>query len=350
LKLYVRPSLLNVVIMMKLRGCIRGSLTETLDMTVACLPNLFVPILICSFDRSVNSTRRARWDAKLGSQPGLGFVVNLASTKDGGGTVPCIRVIVTRQYPMMFLEAKSHRNEKAEDRAKQRHIRYCESKLEALNASMQKGSERLSEREMETAMNTLTDSDPLFTRKPLCYFKIKIVELAVSWEQHFLQGGAGDAAPPLLSGTEHMITVWGATDQHVFSLAEGQMLSVYNLLRSDYNGQMGLSTIRGTNIEQIKPPPGPRVSAQTAAVAQHLCRKNTSPRFLHTLSKGDEFDVAAFVVHTVAEVADERRHRQIRLWCADSADEILVVEIREDDAQQVPAHTTLDFFLLVRER
>jgi hypothetical protein len=240
---------------------------------------------------------------------------------------------------MMFLENKLHRNEKAEDRAKQQHVRYCESKLEALNASMQRGSERLTETAMEAAMHTLTDSDPLFTRKPLCYFKVKIVELAVSWEQHFLQGGAGDAAPPLLSGTEYTIAVWRATEQHVASLAEGQMLSVYNLARSDYNGQVGLSTIRATNIEPIKPPPGPRVSAQTAAVAQHLCRKNTSPRFLHTLSTGDEFDVAAFVVHTVAEVADERRQRQLRLWCADSADELLVVEIREDDAQQVHAHS-----------
>jgi hypothetical protein len=243
---------------------------------------------------------------------------------------------------MMFLDmgesgAKMHRNEKAEDRANQRHVRYCESKLEALNASMQNRGGRHSEAEVEAAMSSLTNSDPMFVRRPLPYFKVKIVELAIGWEQHFLPGSEGTAAMPLLSGSENTIMLWRGSEQMMSSLAEGQMLSVYNLTPSSYNGQVGLSTIRSTNIEPIKPPPGPCVSAQLAAVVQHLSRKNCSPHFLHALSTGDEFDVVAFVVHTVVEVADERWQRQLRLWCADSADEMLVVEIREDDAQQVPA-------------
>jgi hypothetical protein len=298
-------------------------------------------------------------------QPGAGFVVNLASVKDGGGLVSCIRAIVTRQYPMQFLDkgesgGKVHRNEMAEERANQRHIRNCERKLEDLSASMQKGSRRRSEEEVEAAIVSLKNSDPAFVRQPLPYFKVKILELASGWEKHFVPGDAGAERPALLSGTESNIMLWKGSEEMMSFLVEGQMLSVWNLMPTFYGGRFGLSTHQYTNIELLKLASGPFDPAQLTAVAQHLCRKNCSPRHLHTLSTGDEFDFAAFVVHTVVEKPDERQHRQTRLYCADSTDEILIVEIFDEDNQVVPAHiqtlaftrhktSTIFFLLLISE-
>jgi hypothetical protein len=245
---------------------------------------------------------------------------------------------------MQFLDkgesgGKVHRNEMAEERANQRHIRNCERKLEDLSASMQKGSRQCSEEEVEAAILSLKNSDPAFVRQPLPYFKVKISELVADWDKHFLPGDAGAEAPALLSGTESNIMLWKGSEEMMSFLVEGQMLSVWNLMPTSYGGRVGLSNHSYINIKPLKLPSGPFVPAQLTAVAQHLCRKNCSPCHLHTLSTGDEFDFAAFVVHTVAEKLDERQQRQARLYCADFTDEMLIVEIFDEDNQVVPTHT-----------
>ncbi len=50
---------------------------------------------LCLF---VNGTRRAAWDAKLGFQAGKAFRVAVASLVPGGGTAPCVDVLVARRW------------------------------------------------------------------------------------------------------------------------------------------------------------------------------------------------------------------------------------------------------------
>lgn len=49
-----------------------------------------------------NSTRKARWDSKIGYQPDpRPFSLALSSLLAGGGTVPAVDVVVVRVYPKM---------------------------------------------------------------------------------------------------------------------------------------------------------------------------------------------------------------------------------------------------------
>ena len=54
-----------------------------------------------------NGCRRARWDAKLGfcaaaAHPSSGFHAPLAAVHASGGLVPCLTLMVTRVYPLLF--------------------------------------------------------------------------------------------------------------------------------------------------------------------------------------------------------------------------------------------------------
>jgi breast cancer 2 susceptibility protein len=59
-----------------------------------------VRLKLCS-----NSTRRARWDTKLGfhSCPGP-LLVSLTSILPAGGIVSCVSVTVVRAYPLLYVE------------------------------------------------------------------------------------------------------------------------------------------------------------------------------------------------------------------------------------------------------
>lgn len=52
-----------------------------------------------------NSTRRARWDTKLGfhTHPGP-LPISLTSILPAGGTVSCVSVTVVRAYPLLYVE------------------------------------------------------------------------------------------------------------------------------------------------------------------------------------------------------------------------------------------------------
>ncbi|XP_072899953.1 breast cancer type 2 susceptibility protein [Hemitrygon akajei] len=87
---------------------------------------------------SANSTRPARWYAKLGfhcdPRP---FPLPLSSLFCEGGMVGCVDVIVLRIYPIQWMEKSSNgtyvfRNERAEEREAQMHYEIQERKLEVL--------------------------------------------------------------------------------------------------------------------------------------------------------------------------------------------------------------------------
>ncbi|KFQ20026.1 Breast cancer type 2 susceptibility protein, partial [Merops nubicus] len=92
---------------------------------------------------SANSTRCARWNAKLGfhldPRP---FPVPLASLYSEGGAVGCIDVVIQRAYPIQWVERTStgshvFRNSRAEEREAAKHAEHQQKKLEALFAKFQ---------------------------------------------------------------------------------------------------------------------------------------------------------------------------------------------------------------------
>lgn len=61
----------------------------------------------CSLKLSANSTRRARWYAKLGYQPSpRPFPIPLMSVFPDGGLVGCTEVVIARVYPLVYLEKR----------------------------------------------------------------------------------------------------------------------------------------------------------------------------------------------------------------------------------------------------
>jgi hypothetical protein len=96
----------------------------------------------------VNSTRLARWDARLGFQvrpcKHMGGVMSVpvSGLVAGGGAVPAVEVVVLRRYPTMYMERRMHTEGERvssrvltvgeEEDAQHRHEGVCQAKMERL--------------------------------------------------------------------------------------------------------------------------------------------------------------------------------------------------------------------------
>lgn len=125
----------------------------------------------------MNSVRHARWYSKLGLQRSSAFLVNLASLRPDGGLAPAIRVVVSKQYPMLYMHPqitesnantntntntnesgkssdasdappvrvrKLHCNQRSHDRRMQVHESLCEQRIDQLQAAYLDHTERAS--------------------------------------------------------------------------------------------------------------------------------------------------------------------------------------------------------------
>ncbi|NXI78487.1 BRCA2 protein, partial [Rhipidura dahli] len=101
---------------------------------------------------SANSTRRARWHAKLGfHRDPRPFPLPLSSLYSEGGAVGCIDVVIQRSYPIQWMEKTSagsyvFRNSRAEEREAAKHAEDQQKKLETLFAKIQAEYEKHEER------------------------------------------------------------------------------------------------------------------------------------------------------------------------------------------------------------
>ncbi|NWY04451.1 BRCA2 protein, partial [Nothoprocta ornata] len=107
---------------------------------------------------SANSSRRARWHAKLGfHRDPRAFPLPLASLYSEGGAVGCVDVVIQRTYPVQWMEKTScgsyvFRNSQAEEREAAKHAEEQEKKLEALFAKIQAEYEKHEERSSRRAL------------------------------------------------------------------------------------------------------------------------------------------------------------------------------------------------------
>ncbi|XP_053363622.1 breast cancer type 2 susceptibility protein isoform X3 [Clarias gariepinus] len=92
---------------------------------------------------SANSTRRARWDTKLGfHKDPRPFPLLLSSVFATGGAVSCVDIVVLRSYPTQWMEKKPgsvfvFRNERAEDREAARYNSTKQKTMELLFSKIQ---------------------------------------------------------------------------------------------------------------------------------------------------------------------------------------------------------------------
>ncbi|XP_067419058.1 breast cancer type 2 susceptibility protein [Emydura macquarii macquarii] len=92
---------------------------------------------------SANSTRCARWHAKLGfHQDPRPFPLSLSSLFSEGGTVGCVDIVIQRAYPIQWMEKMPtgsyvFRNSRAEEREAAKHAENRQKRLEALFSQIQ---------------------------------------------------------------------------------------------------------------------------------------------------------------------------------------------------------------------
>ncbi|XP_051534410.1 breast cancer type 2 susceptibility protein isoform X2 [Myxocyprinus asiaticus] len=92
---------------------------------------------------SANSTRRARWNTKLGyCRDPRPFRLPLSSMYAAGGVVSCVDILVLRSYPTQWMEKKPNgififRNDRAEDREARKHSNSKHKTMELLISNMQ---------------------------------------------------------------------------------------------------------------------------------------------------------------------------------------------------------------------
>ncbi|XP_037534210.1 breast cancer type 2 susceptibility protein [Nematolebias whitei] len=90
-----------------------------------------------------NSSRRARWDAKLGfHRDPRPFLLPLSSLYSSGGPVGCVDVVILRSYPIQWMERKADRgvvfrSSRAEEKELRRYNNHKQTAMEALFAKIQ---------------------------------------------------------------------------------------------------------------------------------------------------------------------------------------------------------------------
>ncbi|KAG9329628.1 hypothetical protein JZ751_003418 [Albula glossodonta] len=140
---------------------------------------------------SANSTRRARWDTRLGfhSDP-RPFWLPISSLHSNGGLVGCVDIVVLRSYPTQWMEKKPggvfiFRNDRAEEREARRHADSKHKAMELLFTKIQtqfekeqeaktkgKRSRRLTNQEIEALQDgeelyEAVESDPIYLESSL---------------------------------------------------------------------------------------------------------------------------------------------------------------------------------------
>lgn len=160
-----------------------------------------------------NSTRRARWDAKLGYQRSCGpLTVTLGSVKSNGGAIGKLIVAVSRVYPILYREKTSDgqsivRNAKCEEKAALAFEAECQKRIEAICSTARSFSDSqasTAKYELETRVrNNLPNR-----RNVTPILKVKIAD----------------------GGLSAMLTIWSCNEELLSSLKENSCISIRNVV------------------------------------------------------------------------------------------------------------------------
>ncbi|CAH1778041.1 unnamed protein product [Owenia fusiformis] len=306
-----------------------------------------------------NSTRPARWDAKLGyyrnPQP---FPVAISSLYGDGGLVSCVDVVVIRVYPLQFMEKHKEggtvfRNERAEQKAAKLFNDEKQMRLEKLYSKVQlefesrdgkpgkydqtkTGSRRLTQKQIdelstgEEIHNAMQQScDPASVEACLSntqmqqYYSYRQVlnerkqqemqaeiqrsledQSQMSYERNVVPllkvRIAGSHTKDIDSNTSTLLSIWRPNDDLQQVLAEGKSLRVYNLVASSSWSKSHSTSVQLTASKMTRYVETP--------IDENLIDLLYEPRevlSIYELSQGNMFpynevDVVGVVIHVTA--------------------------------------------------
>lgn len=228
---------------------------------------------------SMNSTRRAKWDAKLGFQKTQALTIPIKSLVLGGGVVSRLEVVVMRRYPLLYLESVKGPNDTRpsriltqaqEDEAERQHEAVCQVAMEKLSndlASRDKRHsmpgipgglfkrcedpeayyERLGAEEQKDLdkwlenyeslqqanrmkmMEKEMSSNPNLTRSSRPFFRVRICSMSFREDEDLGSGPIQSRSKAELIENTAVLNIWEPSDEFVDVFKEGRHLVLYNV-------------------------------------------------------------------------------------------------------------------------
>ncbi|KAK2586586.1 hypothetical protein KPH14_011464 [Odynerus spinipes] len=212
---------------------------ELLNLDQGC-PPLEIPNDV-SLKIHTNSTRRVRWDTKLGYAPHPGpMLIRLQNVSPYGGLIGKIKVVVTRTYPMLYHEKNIlgesvFRNSRCEEKANVAYEEECRSRIEAFYAEAEKKFEKKisneqheAEKFMQKLESKLRESLPP-PRQVTPVFKVRVSE----------------------EDTSAILTIWAPSEDIVDILKEGTCITIRSVFASGKRaGDLQLTASRSTSFNK----------------------------------------------------------------------------------------------------
>jgi len=218
---------------------------------------------LCLF---INSTRKARWDSKLGFQRRtMGMPVPISSLVAGGGNVSVLDAVVLRQYPIMYLERtkgsdgeelKKTLTEAEDAQAESDHEAVCQKMMEEMAEAVEKerneqgkgrrplvrraNAEDEWKQEHATRVRKMdevrrrVESDPRFYRQSQPFLRAKVCWIKTTNSPD--QSASKEVHPSLVYQTMSeiddntaLITVWDMTEGFLEALQESNHVLLTSL-------------------------------------------------------------------------------------------------------------------------
>ncbi|XP_032670254.1 breast cancer type 2 susceptibility protein homolog isoform X2 [Odontomachus brunneus] len=216
---------------------------ELLNCDVACYP-LEARADVC-LKLHTNSTRRARWDLKLGyASPSGPIPVRLRDVCPSGGFIGKMTIVVARVYPMLYHEKSASgesvlRNAKSEEKAQTEYEQRCRRKAEAF---YDKAEEDFQEEDLLTARSG-KDSESSAQDELLreLHMKKERYKQQLQWKLRESLPAPRHVSPLLkvrvCDGNAHAIlSIWSPGEEVVDALKEGACVSLRNVTAAGKRG------------------------------------------------------------------------------------------------------------------
>ncbi|XP_012059168.1 PREDICTED: breast cancer type 2 susceptibility protein homolog [Atta cephalotes] len=206
-----------------------------------------------------NSTRRARWDTKLGYAPRSGPIpIKLRNVCPNGGLIGKMTIVVARVYPMLYYEKTASgdsivRNAKSEEKAQNKYEQQCWSKIESFYAQAEDFQGKgLSGETDDMAIQLSEDYENLSTEESVSKKRHdELLQELRQKEERFkqkMQSKLRESLPgprqvsQLLKvrvcdeNANAILSVWSPSEEIVDALKEGACVSLCNIVASGKRG------------------------------------------------------------------------------------------------------------------
>ncbi|KAL6429360.1 hypothetical protein ACFW04_008204 [Cataglyphis niger] len=229
---------------------------------------LEAPATVC-LKLHTNSTRRARWYAKLGYAPRSGPIpIKLCNVCPSGGLIGKMTIIVARVYPTLYHEKTASgdsivRNAKCEEKVQSTYEQQCLSNIETFYANAEKDFQEGLTRETEDYESSSTKESVSKKRR-----SEELLQELHQKKERFMQDVQSKLRQNLPrprqvsqllkvrvcdENVNAILSIWSPSEEIVSALKEGACVSLYNVVASGKRGtELQLTARRSSIFKPVK--------------------------------------------------------------------------------------------------